>query len=149
MQNSFILSTVLILVGFMASQSNCQQQGQTTGGIEFFQGTWQQALKKSKLEKKPIFLDISASWCGPCKLLKRNTFSDEKVGAYFNKNFINVAVDGERGEGPGLAQLLNIEGYPSLFILDNSGKVLTASVGYQDPKEFLAFGESGFNKFKP
>ena len=119
------------------------------GGIEFFQGTWKEALEKSKQENKPIFLDISASWCGPCKKLKRNTFSDKVVGSYFNERFINVALDGEIGEGVELANQLAVRGYPSLFVVGNNGKVLSSTVGYHDPKDLLEFGESGLKKFKP
>jgi thioredoxin 1 len=45
-------------------------------GIHFFEGSWSEAVKKSKAENKPIFLDVYATLCGPCKLLKRITFSD-------------------------------------------------------------------------
>ncbi|MGC9354522.1 MAG: thioredoxin family protein, partial [Mariniphaga sp.] len=44
-------------------------------GITFHQGNWKEALETAKKENKPIFLDISASWCAPCKLLKANTFT--------------------------------------------------------------------------
>ncbi len=118
------------------------------GGIEFFPGTWKEALEKSKQENKPIFLDISASWCGPCKMLKRNTFSNKEVGAYFNERFVNVALDGEVGEGKDLANQLAIRGYPSLFVMDNNGKTLDATAGYHDPKALLKFGESGLKKYK-
>ncbi len=56
--------------------------GTKEAGIEFHVGTWQEALELAKKDNKLIFLDISASWCEPCKLLKKNTFPDEKVGAF-------------------------------------------------------------------
>ncbi|MEP7168582.1 MAG: DUF255 domain-containing protein, partial [Bacteroidota bacterium] len=68
-------------------------------GISFFEGTWQDALVKSANENKLIFLDLSTSWCGYCKKLKQNTFTDKKAGDYFNAKFINIELDAEQGEG--------------------------------------------------
>ncbi len=59
-------------------------------GISFHQGTWDEALQMAREEGKPIFPDISASWCGPCKRLKANTFTDPEVGKLFNIGFFNV-----------------------------------------------------------
>jgi thioredoxin 1 len=85
---------------------------------------WNEALKKSRDENKPIFLDLSASWCGYCKKLKRNTFSHSAAADYFNAKFINVEVDGENGEGLILAQKYGVSGYPSLFIIDKDGNII-------------------------
>ncbi len=146
-KNILIIIAVLALSGLMAFRYFSDPKI-AEGGIQFFQGTWNEALAKSKQENKPIFLDISASWCGPCKKLKRNTFSDKAVGTYFNEQFINIALDGELGEGKELANQLAIRGYPSLFVLDSNGKTLVATAGYHDPKELLAFGASGLKKAK-
>ncbi len=68
-------------------------------GIQFTDEAWAAIVKKAKAENKIIFLDAYASWCGPCKLLQKNVFTRSDVGELFNKNFINVKVDMERGEG--------------------------------------------------
>jgi len=36
-------------------------------GIQFFKGTFQQALAKAKKENKMIMMDCYTTWCGPCK----------------------------------------------------------------------------------
>jgi thioredoxin 1 len=105
-------------------------------GIRFIEQDWDQALKAAHDENKLIFLDIYATWCGPCKMLKQYTFSDSSVGAFFNKNFINVSVDGEKGVGPQLAQQYSIEGYPTLIVADETGKVILFTAGYI-PKDVL------------
>ena len=50
--------------------------------ISFHQGSWSEALDLAKNENKLIFLNISASWCGPCKLLKSQTFKDAEAGVF-------------------------------------------------------------------
>lgn len=62
-------------------------------GISFEKDlSWEQVKAKAKAENKSIFLDVMATWCGPCKTMEKTVFSDEKVGAYFNDKFISVKV---------------------------------------------------------
>ncbi|PIX13171.1 MAG: thioredoxin, partial [Flavobacteriaceae bacterium CG_4_8_14_3_um_filter_31_8] len=102
----------------------------------------QEALEKAKTENKPIFLDIYATWCRPCKILKKHTFSDKEVGDYYNANYINIAVDGETKEGRKLANNFSIQGYPTLLILDKNGKQVAKQVGFVEPHILVNFGKS-------
>lgn len=111
-------------------------------GIQFFQGTWEQALQKAKDENKIIFLDIYATWCGPCKLLDRRTFSDLSVGTYYNAHFINISLNGEEGEGAVLAGKYAIRGYPTLLFLDKRGSLIWQDAGYRGPKDFIETGKA-------
>ena len=70
------------------------------GGIDFLHNkNWKEILAQAKKENKLIFLDAYTSWCGPCKHMQSEVFTDMAVGYYFNKNFINVKMDMEEGEG--------------------------------------------------
>lgn len=111
-------------------------------GITFTDEAWAAIMKKAKAENKIIFLDAYASWCGPCKLLQKNVFTRSDVGEVFNKNFINVKVDMERGEGPQLARLFPLEAYPTLFFIDPNGKIVKKVVGYQSPEVLITIGKS-------
>lgn len=108
-------------------------------GIEFFKGSWQEALEKAKIENKPIFVDFYATWCGPCKQLKKS-FKDKAVGDYYNKNFINISIDGETKEGRELMYHYSIASYPILLIVDSNGIVKTKSVGVLKPYILINFG---------
>lgn len=112
-------------------------------GIQFFEGTWDEALALAKKENKLIFLDVYATWCGPCKVLKSKTFPDMEAGKYFNENFINVTLDGEKGEGIKVARQLNVRAYPSLFMLNVSGEPIVYHAGYLKPDELIQLGKAG------
>ena len=115
-------------------------------GITFIEQDWDKALKQAKAQKKLVFLDIYATWCGPCKMLKKNTFSDDKVGDFFNKNFINVSVDGEKGVGPQLAQKFSIQAYPSLIVADGDGNPVLFTMGYIPPETLMEFAQAALKK---
>jgi len=132
-----VLAALITLVSFTAIKRNVN----TDGGITFHSGTWQQALDLAKKEKKIIFLDAYASWCGPCKKMKRTTFADKGVADYYNKNFINVAIDMEKGEGPALAVKYAVEAYPTLLFIKPDGTVFAKTMGFHEAKDFLEMGQ--------
>jgi thioredoxin 1 len=110
-------------------------------GIQFTDAAWKTHLAKAKAENKLVFLDAYTSWCGPCKMLQKNVFTQQTVGDFFNKEFINVKVDMEKGEGPDLALQYPLDGYPTLFFIDGDGKVVKKVLGYISPEELLAIGK--------
>lgn len=115
-------------------------------GIKFIEENWSKALAEAKKQNKLIFLDAYTSWCGPCKMLKRNTFPDKAVGELFNKNFINIALDMEKGDGPAIAEKYNVTAYPTLIITDADGKIITYTRGYVEPAQLIEFGKYGLAK---
>jgi thioredoxin 1 len=131
----FILALISIFT-LLSFTQNTEKKG-----IKFFEGTFQEALLKSSEENKPIFIDVYATWCGPCKKLKKTTFKNEEVGTYFNKNYINIAIDGETKEGLEIVRKYNIEGYPTLMIVDKNGKLLTQNMGFIKPQIMINWGK--------
>lgn len=110
-------------------------------GITFFKGSWEEALIKAKEENKHIFIDFYATWCGPCKKLKRTSFRDSDVGAYFNTNFINLSIDAESKEGIKIARKYGVSSYPTLVITDHTGKQKTRTTGFKKPYILINFGK--------
>jgi len=117
-----------------------------TPGIHFIENDWNQALQAAKNENKLVFLDIYATWCGPCKMLKQYTFTDSAVGNFFNKNFVNISIDGEKGVGPQLAQQYSIEGYPTLIVADATGKPVLLTAGYMPADALMQFANEALKR---
>src|SRR5688500_15291229 len=116
------ISFVCLCLITASSKSYVIAQEKTTvnTGIVFSSKEYKQVLAEAKAKHKKIFVDAYATWCAPCKQLQKTTFKDPKAAAYYNKNFINISVDVEKGNGIGLAEKWNIEGLPTLLILDEN-----------------------------
>ena len=91
---------------------------------------------------------VEETWCGPCRMLKSNTFPDKIAGEFFNKNFINVALDMEKGDGLAVAATYQVNAYPTLIITDADGNLVTYTKGYIDAKQPVEFGKHGLSKVK-
>ena len=107
-------------------------------GIQFANMSFEAAKAEAKSTGKLIFIDAYASWCGPCKMMDKNTFSDEEVGNVFNKKFINLKIDMEKSEeGPSLARMFQVTAYPTFLWVNGDGKIVKREMGYRTPEQFL------------
>ena len=113
--------------------------------IQFSNGTFNEILEQAKKENKVIFMDIYATWCGPCKLLKKTTFTDKEVGDFFNMKFINIAVDGETTEGKKLRERYEVRSYPTMLFITPDGSIKEEAVGYHTASQLLKVAKKVIN----
>lgn len=120
--------------------------------------TLNEALEAQKEQPKNILMDAYTTWCGPCKMLDKNTFNDPRVAKYINKNFYPVKFNAEGQEeitykeetysNPGyneeltgrnsphqFVRALQITGYPSIVFFDEKGEVIAPLTGYRTPEQ--------------
>ena len=116
--------------------------------VSFIEQDWEKTLKSAKESHKLIFVDLYATWCGPCKMLKRNTFTNKEVAEFFNANFVNASVDVEKGVGISLAEKYNVSMLPTLIVAREDGKPILFTTGYLEPKEILKFARAALEKSK-
>lgn len=134
-----------------------------------------EALEAQKKEPKKIFMDAYTTWCGPCKMLDKNTFTNEKLVSYVNENFYPVKFNAEGNEeilykdmsfgNPNFdpektgrnsthefASAMRISGYPSLAFFDEEGQLFQVLMGYRDANQleiFLkVFGEDDYKELE-
>ena len=109
--------------------------------INFEKGTFKEILAKAKKEKKLVFMDAFAVWCGPCKLMEKNIFTLPSVSEYYNANFINARFDMEKGEGQEIAMKYGVRSYPTFLFLNGDGEVVMKNYGYMGEKDFLTIAQ--------
>jgi thioredoxin-related protein len=118
--------------------------------------TFAEAVEKSKTTKRPIFIDVFTDWCGWCKVMDKNTFSDPKVASLLNEKFYAVKFDAEQradvvfngttykfvesgrsGYHQLAAALLNNKlSYPTVVFLDENFAMIGPVPGYRQAPEF-------------
>lgn len=115
-------------------------------GIQFeHDSPWADLLSRAKKENKLIFVDAYATWCGPCKMMAKNVFTDPSVGDYYNAAFVNAKIDMEKGEGPELAQKYGIRAYPTFLYVNGDGELVHSGLGYMEAASFIELGKSAGN----
>lgn len=119
----------------------------------------EEAIALQKKNPKKIIMDAYTVWCGPCKMLDRNTFQNNDVVNYINDYFYAVKFNAEGNEtvtyqgktfdNPNydpekasrrnsphrLASYLKVSAYPTLVFFDEEGGFITPIVGYQTPQQ--------------
>jgi thiol:disulfide interchange protein len=94
-----------------------------------------EAKKVATKEKKIIFMDFWATWCGPCKQMLKTTYQDKQV-VEKSKQFVPVLVNFD--EQPALVKKYHIGTIPQVFFLDAKGNVIKKTEPkYVDAKEML------------
>lgn len=144
MKLQLIKVTIIVVVAFLAFalKGISQNKMSTDSKINFIENSWPEALKRAGAEHKDIFVDAYAVWCAPCKQLKATTFTDKKVAAFFNSNFVNLSIDTEKGQGIELANKWGLESYPTLCIFNSKGKLISTSEGLIDADTLMKFGKA-------
>ena len=118
---------------------------------------WNEVLVQAKNENKYILLDFYATWCGPCKKMDAEVYTDDKVVNYANLNFIpvKVQVDQTKGdeekirkwysEAAYLVKAYQVEALPTFLFFSPDGQLVQKSEGYQDSAKFLALLKTASN----
>lgn len=109
-------------------------------GIQFYHGSFDEALQLAKDEEKSVFVDVYTVWCGPCVVMQETVFREPKVGEYFNKRFVSFKFDAEdeSQNGPELAARYDIGVYPTYLLLDPDGKEVNRASGSMTADRFIA-----------
>lgn len=115
-------------------------------GIVFFEGSWDEALEAARKQDKILFVDAYATWCGPCKRMAKDVFTTREAGEYFNKYFINVKLDMERGDGLTFREKYPVSAFPTLFFIAPDGEVVHRHVGALDTEALLRTGRFALGK---
>ncbi len=106
------------------------------------------AMAQSGTVRKAVLVDVYTDWCGWCKKMDKDVYTDETVKQLLDRHFIAVKLDAESSDpvtvnGSTLspaefARQAGVTGYPTTLFLDETGKPITAIPGYVDAKRFAS-----------
>ena len=135
-----------------------------------------EARAAQKVNPKKIFMDVYTNWCGPCKLLEKNTFQNPDVSRYISENYYAVKFNAEgnetvkfmdkvftnpnfdstktqrRNSSHQFTRFLGVNAYPSTLFFDSNMNYLTPVRGYLNPKQIeiylLLFKDDSYKDVK-
>lgn len=98
--------------------------------------TWQSSLSAggnlAMQEHKYVLVDVYTEWCGWCKRLDKDVFTDSDVVNYLQKDFICVKVNAEDPrEGTAVARVYKVNGFPCALVFSPEGKLIGRIPGFK------------------
>lgn len=157
------LALALLLIAIKTvGQNQVKTLAYDTGkGIKFEEGlSWQQVQAKAKAEGKMIFLDCYTTWCGPCKKMDKEVYTDSNVGSFFNKHFINykIQLDSTPADNAAVraayadARLIEksheVVAFPTMLFLSADGNVLKRQQGAVVVEDLIKIGQEAIDPSK-
>ncbi|WP_423735419.1 DUF255 domain-containing protein [Chitinophaga caseinilytica] len=108
-------------------------------GVRFEKLSFNDAIAKARAGNKAIYVDMSATWCQPCKMMKKEVFPDPSVVKYLNDNYIPIEFDCD------IDSVLSNEyrdkfyttAFPTHLLIDKNGNLIHKFVGYMKVSSFL------------
>jgi len=128
-RNSIAAVAVFVVLAAFAFLSQTGASADTVSWHKDLSGT----LQEAKSQNKFVLADVYTDWCGWCKKLDRDTFTDPGLTVYLQSKFVCTKLNAEDGgEGQKAAKDNGISGYPSALVFGPNGKLLGKIVGYRD-----------------
>lgn len=97
-------------------------------GIDWFEGSVDEAFAAAKESGKPIYLYWGAVWCPPCHAISATVFKSPDF-LERSKLFIPVYLDGDTENAQALGEKFGVRGYPTMIVFDSDGTELTRIPG--------------------
>jgi thioredoxin-related protein len=98
MKKRIFIPSLIIMVSLAITAFNLPLKNKPVEGSKVKWLTWTEAVELNKKEKKKILVDVYTDWCGWCKVMDRETFTNDTIVEYLTKNFYCVKLDAEMKE---------------------------------------------------
>lgn len=150
---------IIALTAFAFTTTNKTQDNVPAEANEINWMSFEDAVAAQKKNPKKIMIDAYTVWCGPCKMLDKNTFNNADLVNYVNENYYAVKFNAQgneiinfkgkkysnprydpkkaskRNSSHELANFFRISAYPTILFLDEEATFLTPVKGYKTPQQ--------------
>ena len=110
---------------------------------------FEEAIAANEKNPKMILVDVYTDWCGWCKKMDKETFTDPLVIAHFQKNFYAVKLNAEDTKRKfsfmgrtfteaEMAASMRVNSYPNFVVIEPGLQNIAQLPGYRGPEDFLA-----------
>lgn len=110
---------------------------------------FEEAIAANAQSPRMLLVDVYTDWCGWCKKMDKETFTDPKVIEYINSNFYAVKMNAENTERKfdfmgkeyteaTMAAAMRVRSYPNFVIIEPKLQNIAQLPGYRGPDAFLA-----------
>lgn len=127
MKTKSILLFLLLACAGTAAQAQVRFETKSTDAVREI------AVKQGK----PVFIDLYATWCPPCRLMEREVFSRKDVGEFMQKRFVSAKYDVDKTTGRELMQRYGSGAIPLYLVFDTDGELLGRIEGASDAETFM------------
>jgi thioredoxin-related protein len=172
MMNSKARSILIVvaLVGAGLAMFSCSKKDQrgtdsSSEGIQWH--SYNDGITLARNQNKKLLIDVYTDWCGWCKKMDSDVYTDEHVRTIIDSNFIAVKLNAESSKDvtvgtdqldeASLARAMGVTGYPTTVFLESGAGPITKIAGYMEAKEFATvlrfigedhYKNTTFEKFK-
>lgn len=126
---------VLACGGTSETAEEATPQAEAAGAAEWMHDDLEGALALAAETGKPVFVDMYADWCGPCRMLADEYFVREDYKEVLSQCvLIKINIDNYQD----LASRYSVQSIPTLILMDSEGNELDRITGVMgSPEEFL------------
>lgn len=148
-KNILLLSGVLMVVVGAAAGIAYNDTGPskpTPSAVKWL--TFDEGLLQAKNQNKKLLVDVYTDWCGWCKKMDAEVYTDASVAGILKDHFIAVKLNAESNArlryddrvftNAQFSQALGITGFPSTVFFRSDGKPITVVPGYVEADNFAS-----------
>lgn len=110
---------------------------------------FEEAIAANEQNPKMILVDVYTDWCGWCKKMDKETFTDPAVIAHINQNFYAVKMNAEDSKRTfefmgktyteaQMAASMRVRSYPNFVVIEPKLQNIAQLPGYRNPEQFIS-----------
>lgn len=122
-----LIFILLLALGANAAQAQVTFETKSTDAVR------EMAIKTGKL----VFIDLYATWCGPCRMMEREVFSRKDVGEFMAERFVCAKYDVDKTLGQELMTKYGSGSIPLYLVFNTKGDLLGRIQGAAAPEAFM------------